>query len=68
MKNPHLHERLKHIDISYHHIRDLEERKRLKITYIPTTDMIADGFTKPLERIAFAKFKSMLGVVNIANS
>ena len=24
-KNPHLHERSKHIDISYHYIRDLEE-------------------------------------------
>ena len=26
-KNPHLHERSKHIDISYHHIRDLEREK-----------------------------------------
>lgn len=64
VKNPHLHERSKHIDISYHHIRDLEEQNRIKITYVPTTDMIADGFTKPLERVAFNKFKDMLGVVD----
>jgi H2-forming N5,N10-methylenetetrahydromethanopterin dehydrogenase-like enzyme len=63
-KNPHLHERSKHIDISYHHIRDLEERKKIKITYVPTTEMVADGFTKPLERVAFEKFKSMLGLVD----
>jgi Reverse transcriptase (RNA-dependent DNA polymerase) len=63
-KNPHLNERSKHIDISYHHIRDLEEQKRIKINYVPTTDMVADGFTKPLERVAFDKFKTMLGVTN----
>ena len=26
--------------------------------------MVADGFTKPLEKIAFAKFKGMLGLVD----
>jgi hypothetical protein len=63
-KNPHLHERSKHIDISYHYIRDLEEQKKIKITYVPTTEMVADGFTKPLERVAFERFKSMLGLVD----
>jgi hypothetical protein len=63
-KNPHLHERSKHIDISYHHIRDLEEKKRIKITYIPTAEMVADGFTKPLDRVAFERFKAMLGLVD----
>ena len=66
VKNPHLHERSKHIDISYHHIRDLEERKKIKISYVPTTEMVADGFTKPLERVAFEKFKDMLGLVDPA--
>jgi Reverse transcriptase (RNA-dependent DNA polymerase)/gag-polypeptide of LTR copia-type len=63
-KNPHLHERSKHIDISYHYIRDLEEQKRIKINYVPTTEMIADGFTKPLDRVAFERFKTILGLVN----
>lgn len=61
VKNPHLHERSKHIDISYHHIRDLEATKRMQTTYIPTDQMVADGFTKPLEKTAFERFKSMLG-------
>lgn len=64
VKNPHLHERSKHIDISYHHIRDLEEQKKMKITYVPTADMVADGFTKPLDRVAFKRFKDMLGLVD----
>ena len=64
VKNPHLHEQSKHIDISYYHIRDLEERNKLRVTYILITEMIADRFTKPLEKVVFAKFKSMLGLVD----
>jgi len=63
VKNPHLHERSKHIDICYHHIRDLEARKRIAISYIPTDQMAADGFTKPLEKVMFGRFKSMLGLI-----
>jgi hypothetical protein len=62
VKNPHLHERSKHIDICYHHIRDLAERGKISITYIPTDEMIADGFTKPLKKTAFNRFKEFLGI------
>ncbi|KAI1000283.1 hypothetical protein K3495_g7917 [Podosphaera aphanis] len=64
VKNPHLHERSKHIDVCHHHIRDLFERRKLDVTYIPTADMVADGMTKPLMRIKFERFKSQLGVVD----
>lgn len=64
VKNPHLHERSKHIDISYHFIRDLAEKKSLEITYIPTADMIADGMTKPLARVAHKRFREQLGLVD----
>ena len=66
-KNPHLHERSKHIDICYHFIRDLVEKEKLKIIYIPTEDMIADGLTKPLQRIAFTRFKQQMGIVDEEN-
>ena len=36
VKNPYLYERLKYINISYYFIRDLAEKRRLEITYIPT--------------------------------
>ena len=62
VKNPQLHERSKHIDICHHYIRDLAEKEMLRIDYIPTSEMIADGLTKPLARVAFEKFKSMMGV------
>ena len=62
VKNPHLHERSKHIDVCYHYIRDLAEKKKLEIEYVPTAEMPADGLTKPLARIAFGRFRGQLGV------
>ncbi len=61
-KNPHLHERSKHIDVCYHYIRDLAEKDQLEIKYIPTAEMPADGLTKPLARVAFTRYRSQLGV------
>ena len=63
-KNPHLHERSKHIDICYHFIRDLTEKEKVTVAYVKTVDMIADGLTKPLQRVAFERFKEMLGVMD----
>lgn len=63
-KNPHLHERSKHIDVCYHYIRDLDEKGMLKIKYISTSEMPADGLTKPLARVAFERFKGYLGVIS----
>ena len=64
VKNPYLYERSKHINISYYFIRDLAEKRRLEITYIPTQDMTADGMTKPLGRVAHEKFRRQLGLVD----
>lgn len=62
VRNPQLHERSKHIDISYHYIRDLASKRRLEITYILTQDMVADGSTKPLARVAYERFKEQLNI------
>jgi len=62
-KNPHLHERSKHIDVCYHFVRDLAEQGKLDVAYVPTADMVADGMTKPLQRVAFERFKNQLGVI-----
>jgi len=62
VKNPQLHERSKHIDICYHFVRDLAEKEKLKVEYIPTGDMVADGMTKPLARVAFERFIKLMGL------
>ncbi len=59
-----MYEKSKHIDISYYYIRDLEERKKIKITYVLTIEIVANRFTKLLEQVVFEKFKSMLGLVD----
>ena len=48
-KNDVLHDRVRHIDIKHHFIRDLIENKNLTIDWIPTADQVADIFTKPLK-------------------
>jgi len=63
IKNPHLHERSKHIDICYHHIRDLAERQRIDVSYIPTDEMIADILTKNLGHTKHNYFVEKLGMV-----
>jgi hypothetical protein len=62
--NPHIHDRSKHIDIAYHHIRDLERHNRIKIEYTSTDEMVADGLTKPLQGPAFEQHVRLLGLVN----
>src|SRR5438045_9590089 len=42
-KIPHLHERSKHIDVQYHHIRDLEAQKRIAVSYIMVADCKSCG-------------------------
>lgn len=64
VKNPILSDRSKHIDISYHFIRDLAEKKRIAVDYVPTNQMIADGLTKPLPTVGFLKFVRDLGLVD----
>lgn len=55
-------ERSKHIDVRYHFIREMVNLKQLDLVYCPTTDMIADALTKPLERVKLEKFRSMMGL------
>ena len=62
--NPAHDRRLKHMDLSYHFIRDFVEQGRIDIRYVPTDEMIADTLTKPLGRTKFEYFRTLLGVSN----
>ena len=61
-KNPEFHTRTKHIDVAFHFQRYYVKTGLIALHYIPTTDMIADGLTKPLNRAKFAEFVTMLGL------
>ena len=62
-KNPIQHSMTKHIEIRYHFIRDLVERKIVTFEYIPTERQNADIFTKPLDRSNFETFRQVIGVI-----
>lgn len=61
-KNPKHHNRTKHIDTSFHFIRERVTTKEIDITYCPSNEMIADIMTKALPKATFEKFRNMLGI------
>jgi hypothetical protein len=56
------HDRSKHIDIWYHHLRDCVQRKIMLLQYIPTKDQDADILTKVLTRRKFEYHRDRIGV------
>ena len=52
--------RTKHIEVRYHFIRELVERKVLNIQYTESSNQHADILTNPLGREAFARHRSFL--------
>ena len=51
-----------HIEICYHHIQDLIEKVIIDIIHIPSAQMTADSFTKPLNAVKFDKFCDLIGI------
>ena len=54
--------RTRHINVRYHYIRDCIKSGTIAPHYTPTSDMLADGFTKTLDRLKFATFVSSIGM------
>ena len=61
-KNPEFHKRTKHIDTRYFYIRQLVEDHQIAIYYVPTQQMVADIFTKPLKAFNRTYALYMLGI------
>jgi len=59
-KNDVLHQRVRHIDIKHHFIRDKIDNKQLEVEWIPTTEQVADILTKPLKGGTFNKFRDQI--------
>lgn len=55
-----LNNRSKHIDIKKYAVKDYISSKIIEVEYCPTEDMVADIFTKPLQKSKFLKLKSKL--------
>ena len=46
-ENPVFHDKSKHIEIKYHYIRDMVQRKAVLVQYLPTDEQVVDVLTKP---------------------
>jgi hypothetical protein len=47
------HDKLKQIEIKYHYIKDMVQRKIVHMQYLSTHEQITDIFTKPLANKKF---------------
>ena len=62
-ENPVFHDKSKHIEIKFHYIRDMVQRKAVKLQYVATDEQIVDVLTKPLAKVKFEYFRERLGVI-----
>jgi hypothetical protein len=60
--NPVTEKRSKHIDIRYHYVREVVNRRLAKIYFIDGDENPADLLTKNLGSVKFLKFRAMLGL------
>jgi hypothetical protein len=60
--------RTKHIDIRCCYIQQQVNKGAVKVSWISTNDQAADGLTKALNRVKFARFKDLIGVVDCASA
>eukprot|EP00253_Pinus_taeda_P007181 PITA_07181 len=64
LANPVFHDRYKHINIRYHHIKDCVQRRIMLLSYIPTEDQDADILTKALTKRKFKYHRGRIGVAD----
>jgi hypothetical protein len=60
--NPTAHQRMKHVDVKYHFIREQVENGEVVVKYCATRDMVADFLTKPLSAECIQRHKKTLGI------
>ena len=66
--NPIYNERSKHIDVRYHYIREMIEKKEIKLKYIPTNLQTADILTKGLTPEIHRRHVRGLGLIRKSGS
>ena len=62
---PKLQTKLKHVDIHSHWLRQEVQAGRVKLEYLPSAQIVADGFTKELPRQKHEEFVRQLRLVDV---
>ena len=59
--------KLRHIDIHQHWLRQEVQAGKIKVAWVPTTEMSADGLTKPLPKQKHDEFLKQLNMIDISD-
>ena len=65
--NPVHHDRTKHVEVDRHFIKEKIDKGAVCMTYVPTTEQVANMLTKSLSRPLFGKLINKLGMYNLYN-
>lgn len=61
-QNSQFHIRTKYIDIQHHFVGDKVSEGAVELQYIETESQVADGLTKPSDKIKFQRFRKAIGL------
>lgn len=64
-KNPIFHARTKHVDITYHFVRENLISNNIDLVYENTSTILSDNLTKPTSYIKFKDFITRIGLIRI---
>eukprot|EP00253_Pinus_taeda_P027311 PITA_27311 len=65
--NPVMHSKTKHIPIKYHFLCEQVLEQKVKLEYVPSTEHVADIFTKLFPRETFEYLRQKLGIVSTSS-
>ena len=60
--NPTFHSLTKHMLLKYHYVREQVKQRLIKVIYLDTKHIPADGLTKPLNSHLYPKFLGLLSL------
>ena len=62
--NPVHHDQTKHVEMRYHYVRDMVQRRVVELQFVPIDEQDVGLLTKSLVRGKFKGFWKMLGIVD----